>query len=116
VVLPLDPLPPLEPLRLLHRNSGAMLLFGFRPRLMQWWDDTRSVEPLIARGPDHRIAPISTYKRGITLCRPANGPRRAPCALVVELWGLLAGAQVPDAHHPQPARAACDECPQPIPA
>jgi hypothetical protein len=87
-------------------------LCGFRPRLMPWRDHVRMAQQLTQRLPDHRIEPISTHALGVALQRAANSQRRVPCALVVEIWVLFADAQLPDADHPQPARATCDERPQ----
>jgi hypothetical protein len=47
LVLPLNPLPPLDQLRLLRFQAGEVVLFGFRPGLMQLWDHALVMEQLI---------------------------------------------------------------------
>jgi hypothetical protein len=82
---------------------------------MQLRDHVRMAQQLTQRLPDHRTEPISTHALGGALRRAADGQRRVPFALVVEILVFFADAQLPDADHPQPALAACDERPQQIP-
>jgi hypothetical protein len=116
LVLTLDPLLALEQLRLLCLKRGEVLLFGFSPSLMQLRDHVRMAQQLTQCLPDYLIEPISTHALCFALRRPANSQRRVPFALVVEILVLFADAQLPDAHHPQPALAAFDACPQQITA
>ena len=83
---------------------------------MQLRDHARLLEQLVQRLPDDRIEPIRADELGGTPGRPADGQRRVPFALVIEIFILFADAQLPDAHHAQPALAAFDERPQQIPA
>jgi hypothetical protein len=115
VVLTLDPLLALEPLREWRLERREVLWCGCRPGLMPLRDHVRMAQQLTQRLPDHGIEPISTHALGVALRRAANRQRRMPFALIVERLGFFADAQVPDAHHPQPALAAGDERPQPIP-
>ena len=116
LVLTLKPLPPLEQLRLVRFQSRAVVLFGFRPRLMQWWDHARLVEQWLECVPDQRLKPIRPHELGVALGRPAHAQRRVPLARIIKVCGLFAAAPLADAHQPQPARAACDERAQQIPA
>src|SRR5439155_923219 len=109
VLLTLQPLPPLEQLRLLRLQARAVVVLGLRPRLMPLWEHTRLVEPWLECVPAQRIEPISPHELGVALGRPAHAQRRVPFARILEVFVCCAAAPLADAHHPQPARAACDE-------
>jgi len=116
LLLTLNPLPPLEQLRLVRFQAREAVLLGLRPRLMQLWDYTRLVEQLLEGVPDQRIKPIRPYELGVALGRPAHAQRRVPFACLIEVFVLFAAAPLADAHHSQPALAALDERAQQIPA
>jgi hypothetical protein len=82
---------------------------------MQLRDHVWMAQQLTRRLPDHRLEPISPHALGGALHRAAASQRRVPFALVVEIVVFFADAQLPDADHPQPARATVDERPQHIP-
>jgi hypothetical protein len=115
LVLTLAPLLALEQWRELRRERREVLWCGCRPGLRPWRDHVRMAQHLTQRLPDHGLEPISPHALGVALRRAATNQRRRPCALVVELVVVFADAQLPAAHHPQPALAALDERPQPRP-
>jgi len=82
---------------------------------MQLRDQVRVVEHLTERVPDDRIEPIRPHELGDAFGRTANGERRVPFALVIEVFVLFADAQLADAHHTQAALAAFDERAEHIP-
>jgi hypothetical protein len=60
---------------------------------MQLRDQVRVVEQLAERVPDDRIEPIRPYELGGAFGCPANGERRVPFALVIEVFVLFADTQ-----------------------
>jgi hypothetical protein len=78
LVLPLEPLLPLQQLRLLRFQPGEVLLLGGRPGLMQVRDHARRLQQLDQRLPDDRIESLSTYKLGRTPRGAADCQRRVP--------------------------------------
>ena len=85
MVLPLKPLLPLEQLRLVRFQAREVVLFGFRPRLMQVWDHTRLVEHVLEGVPAQRIKPIRPHELGVALGRPAHAQRRVPLQIALPL-------------------------------
>jgi hypothetical protein len=71
LVLPLEPLLPLQQLRWLRFQPREALLSGCRPGLMQVRDQARRLQQLDQRLPDDCIESLRTYKLSRT-------PRRAP--------------------------------------
>ena len=115
MVLPLNPVPPLEQLRLVRFQAREGVLFGLYPRLMQLWDHTRLVEQLLDGMPDQGIEPIRPHELGVALGRPAHAQRRVPFTRIIEVFILFAATPLADTYHAQPALAASDERAQQIP-
>jgi hypothetical protein len=108
LVLTRNPLPPLEQWRLWRFEASEVVLCGLRPRLMQLWDHTRLVAPLLACVPDQRIEPIRPHELGVACDRPAHAQRRGPLPRLIEVGIFFAATPLADAPHSQPARAALD--------
>jgi hypothetical protein len=78
LVLPLEPLLPLQQVRVLRLQPGEVLLLGCSPGLMQVRDHARRLQQLIQRLPDDRIESLSAYTLGHTPRRAADRQRRVP--------------------------------------
>jgi hypothetical protein len=66
LVLPLEPLLPLQQLRLLCLQPGEVLWLGYSPGLMQVRDHARGLQQLNQPLPDDGIESLSAYERGST--------------------------------------------------
>jgi hypothetical protein len=86
LVLPLNPLPPLEQLCLVRVQAREGVLFGPRPRLMQLWDHTRLVEQVLAGVPDQHIKPIRPHELGVACGRPAHAQWRVSFTRIIDNW------------------------------
>jgi len=73
LVLPFNPLPLLQQLRLLRLKPCERLLFGVCPGLMQVRDHAWIPQQLLQCLPDHGIKSLRTDEFGRTLPRSANG-------------------------------------------
>jgi hypothetical protein len=100
---------------LLRFQAREGVLFGLRPRLMQWWDHTRLVEQVLECVPDQHIKPIRPHELGVARGRPAHAQWRVAFTRLIEVFILFAATPLADAHHAQPALAALDERAQQIP-
>jgi len=112
LILALDPLAPLQQLRLLRLEQTEVLLFGFGPTLMQLHHRTRLMQQVRERLPDNLIEPIGAHLARSAFARPTTVERIVARAVVVQIFRLPALGRHPQANQAQAALAALDERPR----